>query len=60
MPEEIKDHHLQMLGMKAGNQSGRTDKKKISATQVQVKKNLEKTMENAAEENNGENPKEQN
>jgi hypothetical protein len=36
------------------------DKKKISATQVQVKKNLEKTMEHAAEENNGENPKEQN
>ena len=57
MPEEIKDHHLQMLGMKT---SGRMDKKKVSVTQVQVKKNLEKAMENAAEENNGEESKEQN
>jgi len=31
MPEEIKDHHLQMLGMKT---SGRMDKKKVSVTQV--------------------------
>jgi hypothetical protein len=36
------------------------DKKKISATQVHVKKNLEKPMENAADENDGENAKEQN
>ncbi len=60
MPEEIKDHHLQMLGMKTGNQGGRMDKKKVSVTQVQVKKNLEKAMENAAEEENGEESKEQN
>lgn len=46
-----------MLGMKT---SGRMDKKKVSVTQVQVKKNLEKAMENAAEEENGEESKEQN
>lgn len=46
-----------MLGMKT---SGRMDKKKVSVTQVQVKKNLEKAMENAVEENNGEESKEQN
>ena len=51
MPDEIKDHHLQMLGMKAG----RTEKKKSSVTQVQVKKNLEKAIENEGEDNNGEN-----
>ena len=51
MPDEIKDHHLQMLGMKAG----RTEKKKSSVTQVQVKKNLEKAIENTGEDNNGEN-----
>lgn len=49
-----------MLGMKTGNLGGRMDKKKVSVTQVQVKKNLEKAMENAAEENNGEESKEQN
>jgi hypothetical protein len=32
MPEEIKEHHLQMLGMKGGNFSGRMSKKKVSAT----------------------------
>ncbi len=40
-----------MLGMKGGNFSGRMDKKKVSVTQVQVKKNLEKALENALEDN---------
>ena len=44
-----------MLGMKGGNFSGRMDKKKVSVTQVQVKKNSEKALENALEENQAQN-----
>ncbi len=55
MPEEIKEQHLQMLGLMkgpSGMNNGRSNKKKVSMTQVQVRRTLEKTADNCQPEDN--------